>query len=283
MRTAFLVVTAALAGLATQAAAQVDAEPLPEEETEELVEPIRRYTVELIIFAYTESASTGNEIWLPDIPEIGEMQDAVPDRNFPAVPSEYPDPGEELTEIEVPAIGRRYMDLGLALFGEDDYTMTGIYDNLVELEAYEPLVRAGWTQPTYEKELTGPIALQTLAESPPWLDGSLMLYLGRYLHLVVDLTMDADRTVAEELEDETTGVLTFGDSRIRNEYEKTDEYAPEYQLPIHYRIFEDRIVKNGDIRYFDHPKFGVIAKITRFEEPEEEEFIDDTDDLLPAG
>ncbi len=51
---------------------------------------------------------------------------------------------------------------------------------------------------------------------------------------------------------------------------------------IHYRIFEDRIVKNGDIRYFDHPKFGVIAKDTRFEEPEEDEFIDDTDDLLPG-
>ena len=53
--------------------------------------------------------------------------------------------------------------------------------------------------------------------------------------------------------------------------------------PIHYRIFEDQIVKNGDIRYYDHPKFGVIAKITRFEEPEEDEFIDDTDDLLPGG
>ncbi len=281
MRTAFLVVTAAVAGLATQAAAQVGAEPLPEGETEELVEPIRRYTVELIIFAYGEGASTGNEVWLPDMPEISEMQDT--DRYLPAFLSEFPDPDGELTEIEVPTIGRRYMRPDLTLFGEDDYTMNGIYDKLVELEAYEPLVRAGWTQPTYEKELTGPIALQTLAVSPPWLDGSLTLYLGRYLHLVVDLTMDADRTVAEDPEDETTGVLTFGDSRVRYEYEEPDDDDPVDQLPIHYRIFEDRIVKNGDIRYFDHPKFGVIAKITRFEEPEEEEFFDDTDDLLPAG
>jgi hypothetical protein len=41
-------------------------------------------------------------------------------------------------------------------------------------------------------------------------------------------------------------------------------------------------MKNGDIRYFDHPKFGVIAKITRVEETEEE-IIDDTEDLLPGS
>ena len=27
-------------------------------------------------------------------------------------------------------------------------------------------------------------------------------------------------------------------------------------------------MKNGELRYFDHPKFGVLAKITRVEEPE---------------
>ena len=159
----------------------------------------------------------------------------------------------------------------------------GYNDKLVELEAYEPLLRAGWTQPTYEKELTGPIPLQSLAEPPSWLDGSLTLYLVRYLHLVVDLTMAADRTITEDPEDETVVELTFGDSRVQNDYDPIDVYGELLRPPIHYRIFEDQIVKNGDIRYYDHPKFGVIAKITRFEEPEEEEFIDDTDDLLPGG
>jgi hypothetical protein len=41
--------------------------------------------------------------------------------------------------------------------------------------------------------------------------------------------------------------------------------------PVRYRIFEDRIFKSGDLRYFDHPKFGVLAKITRVEEPGDEE------------
>ena len=40
--------------------------------------------------------------------------------------------------------------------------------------------------------------------------------------------------------------------------------------PVRYRIQEDRIVRNNDIRYFDHPKFGVIAKVTRVEKEDEE-------------
>jgi hypothetical protein len=275
MRSAYLPLTAVLACLLTPAAAQVDSETLPEEEAEELVEPIRRYSVELIIFAYSEGTSAGNEIWLPD--EVADEAIYEPSNN-----RYFGDFDEELMEIET-TVARRYMDPELVLFGEEDYTMTEIYNKLVELDAYEPLVRAGWTQPTYEKEVTGPIDLQTLAESPPWLAGSLTLYLGRYLHLVVDLTMNADHTVAEEVPDDTEMEPTFGDSRVRGDYEAIDAYAEVIAPPIRYRIFEDRIMKNGDIRYYDHPKFGVVAKTTRFEEPEEEEFIDDTDDLLPGS
>ncbi len=41
--------------------------------------------------------------------------------------------------------------------------------------------------------------------------------------------------------------------------------------PVFYRLREDRILKTGDIRYFDHPKFGVIAKMVRIEEEAEPE------------
>ena len=275
MRTASFLMTAFFATMISPAMAQVDSEPLQEEEAEETVDPIRRYTVELIIFAYAESASTGSEIWIADEAAIEAAYESSDDNYFG-------DFAEDLTEIET-SVAHRYMDLELVLSGEDDYTMNGIYDKLLELDAYEPLVRTGWTQPTYEKEVTASIELQTLAESPPWLDGSLTLYLGRYLHLVVDLTMNADRTARQELGEGSDGEPTFGDSRVRNEYETIDAYGELLAPPIRYRILEDRIMKNGDIRYYDHPKFGVVAKVTRFEEPQEDEFIDDTDDLLPGG
>ena len=275
MRTIFLAMGALLVGLMSPASAQVDADPLLEEEAEELVEPVRRYTVELIVFAYGESVSSGTEIWVPEEPPVEE--------NVTPIYGDFGDEFDEpLTEVDVPPIGRRYMDLELVLMAKDDFTMDGIYDKLVELEAYEPILRAGWTQPTYERDVTASIPLTTLSESPPWLDGTLTLYLGRYLHLVVDLSMDSDRTEVPAGVETAEGVLSFGDSRLQSEYGMIDEYGDLIPPPVRYRILEDRIVKNGDIRYFDHPKFGVVAKITRFEEPEEE-FFDDTDDLLPAG
>jgi hypothetical protein len=40
---------------------------------------------------------------------------------------------------------------------------------------------------------------------------------------------------------------------------------------VHYKIFDDRIMKSGDIRYFDHPKFGLLIKIIRYEKPEDDD------------
>ena len=232
-------------------------------------EPSRRYTVELIIFAYGEGVADGNEIWLPDEPAIEERAVNRPFRLFG-------DPDDTLTEIEAPRIPRRYMDLEIERLAPADYTTDEIYDKLVELDAYQPLMRAAWTQGTFEKALTSPIELRMLDQPPPGLDGRLMLYRGRFLHFVVDLTLDAEYRRLPTPQDRT--VPTFGDARGRND---TYDGYRDSRPAIRYRISEDRIMRNGDIRYFDHPKFGAIAKITRFEEPEEEVF-DDTADLLPG-
>ena len=38
------------------------------------------------------------------------------------------------------------------------------------------------------------------------------------------------------------------------------------------------------MRYFDHPRFGLIAQLTLVEEEEPADpLLDDSDDLLPAG
>ncbi len=57
---------------------------------------------------------------------------------------------------------------------------------------------------------------------------------------------------------------------FRNDFDEGNIYATG--LPsVHYRIFDDRIMKSGDIRYFDHPKFGLVIKIVRFEKSEEDD------------
>ena len=95
--------------------------------------------------------------------------------------------------------------------------------------------------------------------SPPaGLAGTLELYLSRYLHLVVNLELDApeNTVIGSTAEDGGTGDSDFLG------YLDADETIGRTR----YRIEENRILKNGDLRYFDHPKFGVLAKVTRVED-----------------
>ena len=74
---------------------------------------------------------------------------------------------------------------------------------------------------------------------------------------------------------------TLGDSRTQNFFDFSDARATP---PVKYTILEDRIFRNGEIRYYDHPKSGVLARITRVEEEEPEEPpMTDELFLLPAN
>lgn len=215
-------------------------------------EEIRRYTVEMIIFEYAGSGLGGNEIFIAD--EVVQPADEEPDgehvfTDIPAV-----EPG--LTRDSKPAPGAIPLlrPLDMFLLKPDAYTMRDIYAKLQKLGAYQPIMHTAWTQTTVERDLTPPIRLRMLGDAPMRLDGSLTLYLSRYLHLVVDLSLDAHAPPGGTRGD-TGGSLIFSDKPV----------LPP--APVRYRIFEDRIFKSGDLRYFDHPKFGVLVKVTRYEEP----------------
>jgi hypothetical protein len=251
-------------------------------------EPVRRYTVEIIIFAYTEDASVGTEIFLPDpLPSPGEMlldEDGNPmlpddtEAGIPVYGDDVPAVEEAVTEEEPPpawvvvpefapdtAASTLPIPFQLVPLTGDELSLVDVADRFELLDAYETLMHFGWTQPTFLQEDTPALELQLLAEPPPGLNGTLTLYLSRYLHLVVDLALDAPEGFEEEVIDDES-FFTFGDPRPAYE----DEVQPELPV-VRFRIQEDRILKNGELRYFDHPKFGVLAKVTRVEEPDDEE------------
>ena len=209
-----------LAGLALLApAAAQDSGDEPE---------IRRYTVEVIIFRYAQDVGTGNEIFPPDEPETIVFGD----RMLTDEARQAPEPTPRPRTGPLPAIE-------FARLARDEYQLTDMYGRLRRLQAYDPVMHFGWTQATWPKEDTRPIPLHRFGRPPANLDGSLTLYLGRFLHLVVDLELGAAN-----------------------------------EAPVYYRIEEDRILRSGELRYYDHPKFGLLAKVTRVEERE------DTGELL---
>lgn len=88
------------------------------------------------------------------------------------------------------------------------------------------------------------------------------MYLSRYLHLAVKLQLDAPV-------EEDVNIAAPGASFEYDYGNFSDE--PVVTYPVRYRIDEDRIFRNGELRYYDHPKFGVLAKITRVEEEDLDE------------
>lgn len=254
----------------------------------EEAEPTPRYKVELIVFEYNAGTAADTELFLPDVVPLEDellsefpLQEHADDGQLEATqPLVFADNVADEEELLPPPFTEEELILekistheqaGLKVLDPSEYVLNDIYDKLVKLDAYTPLVRTAWTQETIEEDLTTPIKLRRLGNSPLRLNGTVTLYLSRFLHLVVDLALD-EKTARPDpyaRPDPADRAPYYGDNRSRSDYDFG--YAQEYRsAPVHFRIEEDRIVRNGELRYYDHPRFGVLAKVTRVEEVRQE-------------
>lgn len=236
---------------------------------------IRRYTVEVIIFRYEQDVGIGSEIFVPDEPVVDEellegmMPEGLSDETLPL--EEMPPAVSEPAEAADPALEAMMPQRELELLAEDEFSMDEIHGRFERLEVYEPVMHFGWTQSTWSEQPQEPLELSTFGTPPEGLEGDLTLYLSRYLHLVVNLQLDGPGQDADDV-DMNSSTLSYGDYRALNQFDD-----PRRPGPVYYRIDEDRIFRSGELRYFDHPKFGVLAKVTREEEDPEE--LDELDEF----
>lgn len=262
------VLVSACALFSLSAAAQL----LPEEplEGEEVVEEARIYGVEIIVFEYASNVTAGNEIFeaIEDeeiesdnaIPAFGDMaaESAVQPDQVDAVEfGDFTDVvEEEITELElIPSMST----VNFRLLTAEELTMVGIHERLVTLDAYEPVLWSGWMQSTHEKDATPSIQLRALGTPPLHIDGTLTLYLKNYLHLVVDLTREQKIARFQPI------IRHEQPSRDNVRSDRNNEYTAADMQTIIYQIQEDRLFQSGQLRYYDHPKFGVLARVTRVE------------------
>ncbi len=223
-------------------------DPEVEEEPE-----IRRYAVEVIIFRYAQAVGTGSEIFVPDEVRIEEIELRDPAPPIIEVPTR--------TEPSIDGTDALQFVSDIAALEEDDYTMVDILDKLERLDVYEPIMHFGWAQSTWPDHDKEPIVLSRFSEPPEGLEGELTLYLSRFLHLVVDLELEEPR---EEQAIPDDPMLSYGDYRTLSEIRRQP-------APVSYSIEEDRIFRSGELRYFDHPRFGVLARVSRVEDENEED------------
>ncbi len=118
--------------------------------------PIKRYTVELVVFSYKENVAVGTELFPADQIEL---------------------PTEEIEAIVVEERVRRHPDaVGLtALFlSEEEFTMHNVVEQLELLDAYDPIMHVGWTQAGFPQEDTDAMDLSVFGEPPV---GLLVLFV----------------------------------------------------------------------------------------------------------
>jgi hypothetical protein len=239
---------------------------------------------------------------------LGEASDPGEPAARPIAPAEGPldepraggSAGANDRTVEITGIENNLRDIPLRarielqLLAPEQYTMDEIFERLVALDAYQPVMRTAWTQTTPARNEAPAIRLRALGEPPPGLTGTVTLYQGRFVHLGVDLELDAeglyagggigsesrsatDRAIAGSRTADTDYDPAGSDSRRpipvysdRGYGEgMPGEEGTGFPRPVHYRIDEVRIMRDGDIRYYDHPHFGVIAKLTEIPEAAE--------------
>ncbi len=226
-----------IAGLLLLTAVSAHAQEAAEQEEK------REFSVELILFTYAENVGTGSEIFLP------EESDETTGFGLP----EFVDTTHSQVESRAESSAGYLPEFTVT--PESEFVLKDAADRLRRLDVYDVVLHTGWTQEAVPESDALAITLDMIAPPPPGFDGSFTLYLSRFLHLVVDLELDANGDSLLPVAVERPASRSFG--RMLAE-----------KKPLSYRINEDRIFRSGELRYFDHPKFGVLVQVSRYEPPE---------------
>ena len=110
----------------------------------------------------------------------------------------------------------------------DNMTLNDSFSALSKDSAYRPILHVAWIQPAGEGNLSAPVHIQSADGK---LNGYLQIQREQSLHMVVDL-------------------------------EYASNQSDNSGNTIIYRLNEKRPIKPNEVYYLDHPKFGVIAKIS---------------------
>ena len=134
-----------------------------------------------------------------------------------------------------------------------ELTLDRAFARLNSLDAYTPLVHAGWSQAALLEDEAQAFDLALLGSLRP--TGTIRLHRSRFLHLTLDLVLQNDYR------------YTFAPVQF------DDPHWPlaELRAPLRFRIDVQRRIRSDEIHFFDHPAFGVLISVRpQPEDPEGE-------------
>jgi hypothetical protein len=223
----------ALALAACAAAAFAQAPPAP------ATDPTPRYEVEIIVFAHRDFDPA--EERFDEAPQRFDQDDATTLRDAPVFDETTFDPPALPAPLEPadPLEAARAEALQVRPLAPEELKLGTEYRKLRAISAYAPVLHAGWVQPGLPEADAMPFDLKTLGVLNP--RGTVRVDLSRFLHITLDLTYQAP---------------SAGPTAGANDGLDEIALAPQYHLSA------TRIVRSGELHYFDHPAFGVLVRVT---------------------
>jgi hypothetical protein len=126
------------------------------------------------------------------------------------------------------------------------YQLNSISNGLRQSSSYSVLFHRAWRQPAYAEANAVDLPVHAVATSGNnTIEGSVRLIRERFLHLDADLLMMSTGNYNPVMDVNT---------------------APAARV---YSLQEKRRIKSKVTHYFDHPAFGMIARVTPYYSPEE--------------
>jgi hypothetical protein len=170
-----------------------------------------------------------------------------------------------------------------------EYKLTSIVNRMELSQDYRPLLHIAWRQPAASSDLSQPVHVSTApAQLAPDYGESLQPLAVPPVDLSTDLLLGAAQASPEaaRTEEFVTGTINVS----RNRYLHLDAdlvfepapvkqaatslfsiFKPEEPQVKGYRMQQSRRIRSGEVHYFDHPRFGLIALLTPIEGPSQDE------------
>lgn len=238
------------------------------------------YSVEVIAFLHLDSSHRDAETWqderhLVDLSEIDPLFDPDP---YPSLPFQQ----------RVP----------------EQFSLAAAAAKLSRSANFEPLIHTAWIQPAYPRDTPRVVGFDEWFTEPgqtedhrSQISGTLSFSEGRYLHIsnhfvyrqwlgeqLIDPLFQTDENgefatpSAESFTAAPAPQLKLGGNPWNKDEERPDQFA-EVPLDLDediaptakyqdYKLEEERRIRLNEVHYFDHPAFGILVKVERYEAQE---------------
>lgn len=231
---------------------------------------ISHYRVEIVVFESADKRRLQSEHWpgnpgAPSLEGVLELEGSA-SGGAPDWPCEQQSAGCQPRGYSVTTLPNG-QEHDFHLLPATEYRLQGMVKSLEASGQYRPLVHLAWQQPAFSQEQALAVhiaggwprtarmsAMGGLRSAVHYVEGSFLLYRGRYLHGVADLVL---------YRSEPTQVSRAPQSAFGERQHVTSEPTQ----PLRFRLNEHRRMRSGEVHYLDHPLFGVLVQVLPYQGP----------------